>query len=442
MFRIFHRTIFILTVLLTLCSVEAQNSTNMIDAAGKAKVIDEIANTLVKNYIFPNAAKKMADYIQQQLKKGAYDQHSDPVIFAEAVLKDLQSTHKDGHLSFHYDPEAVQQIQRIRSQKPGEVTQAKETQNLNLRKDNYGFRKAERLPGNVGLLKFDYFAFNDGAGEAATAALNFLANCDALIVDLRDNGGGDPAQIQYISSYFFDRPVHLNDIYSRKDDSTEHYWTLPYVPGKRLSKADIYVLTSSRTYSGAEEFSYNLKNLKRATIVGETTGGGAHPTEPNIISAQYVLYVPFARAINPITKTNWEGTGVTPDASVDRDKAFDEAYRMALETLASKAESRQKAELEWVLLGLEAKKSPPNLSEAMLQTYQGTYGERKVFLENGTLYYQRTGPRLKLVPLTETIFAPEGLEDFRLKFVIQEGKAVEVIGLYQNGHQDSSQRTQ
>jgi hypothetical protein len=172
--------------------------------------------------------------------------------------------------------------------------------------------------------------------------MNFLANCDAIIIDLRQNGGGDPSQIQFITSYLFGSPTHLNDIYTRSENKTENFWTLPYVPGKKLEKADVYVLTSSFTFSGAEEFSYNLKNLKRATVIGETTGGGAHPTEPKIVQGKFILSVPYARAINPITKTNWEGVGVTPDIQVPADKAFDKAYLLALEKLAAKASDQRK----------------------------------------------------------------------------------------------------
>src|SRR5262249_36093703 len=187
-----------------------------------------------------------------------------------------------------------------------------------LRTSNCGFEKIERLPGNVGYLEFRQFAPPGICADTASAAMNFLANADAVIIDLRRNGGGDPAMVALISSYLFDaEPVHLNDLYFRPDNSTRQWWTLPYVPGKRLgSKKDVFVLTSKRTFSAAEEFTYNLKSLNRATIVGETTGGGAHPGGSRRINDHFAIWVPSGRAINPITKTNWEGTGVTPDIDV------------------------------------------------------------------------------------------------------------------------------
>jgi C-terminal processing protease CtpA/Prc len=180
------------------------------------------------------------------------------------------------------------------------------------------------------------FADPEICGPTAVAAMNFLANVDAIIIDLRENGGGDPKMIALVSTYLFSQPTHLNDLWERKGDTTQQYWTLPYVPGKRLDAKPAYVLTSKQTFSGAEEFSYNLKNLKRATLVGETTGGGAHPVSGHRIDDHFMIGVPFARAINPISKTNWEGTGVEPDVKVAAAEALATAQKLATEKLGSK----------------------------------------------------------------------------------------------------------
>src|SRR5262249_14549182 len=143
---------------------------------------------------------------------------------------------------------------------------------------NAGFVKVERLPGNVGYLELTGFMSPEEAARPAAAAMNFLAATDALIIDLRKNGGGSPPTVALVCSYFFgEEPVHLNSLYWRKGDRTEEFWTRKAVEGPRYLNKEVYVLTSKRTFSGAEEFTYNLKNLKRATVVGETTGGGAHP---------------------------------------------------------------------------------------------------------------------------------------------------------------------
>jgi C-terminal processing protease CtpA/Prc len=161
--------------------------------------------------------------------------------------------------------------------------------------------------------------------------MNFVNGTDALIIDLRGNGGGNPAMVALICSYLFGpEPVHLNDLYWREGDRTDQFWTRKEVAGKRYLNKDVYVLTSKRTFSGAEEFTYNLKNLKRATIVGETTGGGAHPGGMFRMSPHFGAFIPTGRAINPITKTNWEGTGVTPDVAVPAEQALVVARLMAL----------------------------------------------------------------------------------------------------------------
>jgi retinol-binding protein 3 len=195
------------------------------------------------------------------------------------------------------------------------------------------FEKVERFPSNIGYLKFNGFQDPEICGPTVAAAMNFLAHVDALIIDLRDNGGGDPKMVAYISSHLFAEPTHLNDLYNRKEDKTTEFWTLRDVPGARLADNPVFAPTSKRTFSGAEEFAYNLKNLKRATIIGEATGGGAHPVSGHRIDDHFIIGAPFARAINPISKTNWEGTGVAPDIKVPASEALDAAKKMAPEQI-------------------------------------------------------------------------------------------------------------
>jgi len=208
-----------------------------------------------------------------------------------------------------------------------------------LEQENCGWEKMEILPGNIGYVKFNIFAPPDLCGPTVVAAMNFLAHVDAVIFDLRDNGGGDPRMVDMVVSYLFDKPTHINDLYYRKGDRTTQYWTLPYLPGTRLANQPVFVLTSSRTFSGGEEFCYDLKSLKRATLVGETTGGGAHPVSAHRIDDHFMIGVPEGRPINPITHQDWEGTGVTPDVSVKPDDALTTAQKLANEKLH---ESREK----------------------------------------------------------------------------------------------------
>jgi C-terminal processing protease CtpA/Prc len=225
---------------------------------------------------------------------------------------------------------------------PREQAERREQMRSRMAAGNFGFEKLERLEGNVGYIDLRGFAPAEMAGESAAAAMNFLTNTDALIIDLRKNGGGDPSMVALLCSYLFSpEPVHLNDLYFRPDDSTHQWWTFPYVPGKRYEDKPVYLLTSQRTFSAEEEFTYNLKNLKRVTIVGETTGGGAHPGGGRPLDDHFGMFVPTGRAINPITKTNWEGTGVPPDVAVPADAALKTAHLAALRKIAEDFETKK-----------------------------------------------------------------------------------------------------
>jgi len=302
-----------------------------IDAATRTRVIDGAIANLNESYVFPETAKKMEDAVRARQKKGEYDSVTDGDAFAKMLTQNFQEVSHDKHLRVEFSP-ARMPAEDPSSPGPEAVAQYRKQ----MERINCGFDKVEILSGNVGYLKFDMFADPEVCGPTAVAAMNFLANVDAIIIDLRENGGGDPKMIALISTYLFSKPTHLNDLWQRKDDTTEQYWTLPYVPGKRLDGKSAYVLTSKETFSGAEEFSYNLKNLNRATIIGETTGGGAHPVSGHRLDDHFMIGVPFARAINPISKTNWEGTGVEPDVKVPAADALTTAQKLATEKLGSK----------------------------------------------------------------------------------------------------------
>jgi len=302
-----------------------------IDAATRARVIDGAIAQLNEFYVFPDAAKKMGDFVKSKQKKGDYDSITDGDAFAKVLTDNFQEVSHDKHLRVNFSPAPLPD----RPEGPPNADEIARYRK-DMERENCGFDKVEILSGNVGYLKFNFFADPDICGPTAVAAMNFLANVDAIIFDLRENGGGDPKMIAFISTYLFSDATHLNDLWERKGDVTHQYWTLPYVPGKRLDGKPAYVLTSKETFSGAEEFSYNLKNLKRATIIGETTGGGAHPVSGHRIDDHFRIGVPFARAINPISKTNWEGTGVEPDVKVPAPDALATAQKLAAEKLGSK----------------------------------------------------------------------------------------------------------
>ena len=203
-----------------------------------------------------------------------------------------------------------------------------------LKSINYGFQEVKILEGNIGYLDLRRFSNPEDAGGTADAIIEFLRNTNAIIIDIRRNGGGTPKMVQWIISYFMEGETFLlNTFYKRQGDFKKQFWTIPHPNNKRLPKTKLYILTSKRTFSAAEEFAYDLKHLKRATIIGEQTGGGAHPGGRIMASLNYNVWTPTARAINPITKTNWEGIGVVPDIKINADDALDIAYIKSLEDL-------------------------------------------------------------------------------------------------------------
>jgi retinol-binding protein 3 len=305
-----------------------------VDAALRARVIDAAVAKLTEFYVYPDTAKKMAAALREHQKQGVYDAVTGGRSFANLLTEQLQAVSHDRHLRVNFVPMVLPE------QEPEPTAADKAKMKAELEGMNCGFRTSDRLDGNIGYVKFDMFAEVEICGPKATAAFSPLGDVDALIIDLRDNGGGHPEMVAFVSSYLFNKRTHLNDIYDRKQNKTTQYWTKPDVPGTKLVDKPVYVLTSARTFSAAEDFTYGLKNLKRATIVGETTGGGAHPTMGRRLDDHFVIAVPFARSISPITKTNWEGTGVEPNVKVPAAEALETAKKLATERKLPKTRKR------------------------------------------------------------------------------------------------------
>jgi hypothetical protein len=416
-----------------------------IDAAWKAAVVDSVINALDHNYVFPDVAAEMGKYLRQQEKKKAYKDITDGFDFAVKLTDDLREISHDKHLGVGYAPNLPEEAWRPDSLLSDDEKQKRKEDNLrDMKFSNFGFKKLEMMDGNVGYLDLRSFRPAEYGGPTAVAAMNFLANTEAVIIDLRENGGGSPSMIQLISSYFFDEPTHLNNFYYRPADSIQQFWTQAYITGPRMSATPLYVLTSSYTFSAAEEFTYNMKNLKRATIIGETTGGGAHPVDdfgfPNL---KVRMRIPIGRAVNPITGTNWEGTGIDPDIAVPRDEALTTAYLAALKKIyESLPDEPIKERYQWLLETNEALARPFEIDPALMHKYAGVYGPRTVTFENGKLYYQREDrPKYEMIPMSNDTFIFDDIRYFRLKFVTDKaGNVIEVDGLYDDGHTDRSPR--
>lgn len=306
-----------------------------LDAAARARVVDRAAALLDSFYVFPDVAKRMGDSARARLARGAYDEYGFGPSFAQRLTDDFAAIARDKHLDVRVLARAVPAPPPATATPAAPAAPAAPSPDEIARRRraseerNCSFEKVERLTGNVGYLRFDGFDNPELCAQTVAAAMTFLAGTRALIVDLRQNGGGSPAMVALISSYLFDRRTHLNDLWTRHTNATEEFWTTDTVAGRRFGgEKPVYVLTSASTFSGAEEFAYNLKALERATIVGETTGGGAHPVRVRRIDDLFIMGVPYARAINPITRTNWEGTGVEPDTKVPAGEALAVALKL------------------------------------------------------------------------------------------------------------------
>ena len=398
------------------------------------EAVESIAELVGENYVFPDVSESVRAELSRRLEKGDYSELTVPAELAARLNEDLMELSDDKHLGVGYDPDWAQEI--LRQEEEGEEdTYLTEEMIEEERRNNFGFKELRILEGNVGYLNLHIFFDPRFAGETAVVAMGYFSNCDALIVDLRNNGGGWGDMVALLCSYFLsgEEAVLLNTNYYRPDDTYDQSWTLPYVPGKKMPDIPLYVLTSGYTFSAAEEFAYDLKHLERATIVGETTRGGAHPISVRVVLGTFVVYIPDATSINPITGTNWEGVGVSPHIEVPADRALEVAHMDALETLEASAEDESERFLyRWSMEGLEARLHPVIVDSSVLRSYAGTYGSRTIIYEEGTLYCKRGDrPKRRMIPMARDRFMIEALEYVRLKF-LANGDAVSGVTLQFN----------
>ena len=299
---------------------------------------------LRENYVFPELAEQVATAVEVRLAAGEYDS-LDEITLTELLTSHLQETSGDRHLRVQLggargpgrrEPgRGPSEPDRDRADRDSGEPADREVRRLQMRRrgrlDNFGIHRVERLDGNIGYLDLRRVPTPEIAGPAITAAMELVAGTYVLIIDLRRNGGGSPHGVALWCSYLIaEAPTHLNDIFHADTGETMQFWSYPYLPGSRYLDRPVYVLTSSRTFSGGEDFGYTLQALGRAEVIGEVTGGGAHPTRPFPISAAVHIGIPFARSINPVTGTNWQGSGVIPDTQVPADQAYGVAYTKAL----------------------------------------------------------------------------------------------------------------
>ncbi|MFC1852384.1 S41 family peptidase [candidate division CSSED10-310 bacterium] len=415
---------FVLALFFSSSFAIAQNmgseTTERLTAVKRSAIVAKIAEIFNEYYPLADVAADMKKDLEQKHKKGHYDRFTDIAAFTAQLTSDLRGLNNDQHIK-------VWPYEKI----PDDLLAEKK---LGSPDDNYGFRKVVLLPGNIGYIELTTFYNPEHAAPTAIAAMNFVAHCQVLIIDLRLNGGGDMVMANFLSSYFFEQSTHLTDVYTRKENKTEQIWTQNWVPGPRLANVPLYILLSRFSYSAAEDFSYQLQQLGRAVIIGQQTRGGAHSVRyMSFPELSINLKVPYTRDINPYSKTTYSG-GVIPDVVVPtRDAclvAHSEAAKKLLQTETSK-EKRYK--LEWVLSGNQVDLEPVVLDDAKLPEYVGVYGDVHVTLEYGRLFYQRKNKtKFELIPMNHDLFKYRDKRDSHYRLQFSRDEQGHVIELYEH----------
>lgn len=310
-----------MVLLLAIQSCSAQTKT-IIEVNRIESLIDSITLLLNQYYVFPDVAKKIESHLKAEYAEGHFSNLQNDGDIAEKIHQEMNSIAHDLHLRFSLAGGSFSSVQN-RKRVPNYSYQiVKEIQ-------DFGFIRTGKMDNDIGYLEIRGFPPLNTSKPTIDEAMSFIVSSKVLIIDLRRNGGGIPETIKYICSYFFEKPTHINSIYWRYLDKTVDFITLENVGGKKMAETPIFVLTSSFTVSGGEEFAYNIQTQKRGLLIGEVTAGGANPSDIFTID-NFRFSIPTGRAINPITKTNWEGVGVKPDIEKESAEVLEYAHEKAL----------------------------------------------------------------------------------------------------------------
>lgn len=390
----------------------------LLTATVRRSVVSTLADRLTRHYVDADTGAMIAKHMRDRLAAGAYDTISSPGRFAEALTVDLRAVNGDRHLNVTYNPGNPGQRpgpEGIRmmgppTRGPGGPGGPPPNAAIAARRTNFSLGRVDILPGNVGYMDIRGFAGSPEVVDAIRSALEYLHNTDAVIFDLRRNGGGSPFSVNMIISHFTTADtIPSLTVKNRSGHETFTRYTLASVPGPRRPTVPLYVLTSGATASAGEDFTFVLKNMKRATIVGGTTAGAGHNNAILDLGDGFNASVSFTRVMDPRTGAEWERVGVTPDVPVDPVRALDVAHALALERIAaSQTDARWRRLLDLTREGIEAQASPHTVPAATLGTYAGEYATgRTLSLDNGRLMYSpRPGFLAEpLIALSDSTFA-------------------------------------
>ena len=303
-----------------------------VDAAARTAAIAALAADIDAHYVFPDRGAAIVARLHERAAAGAYDALASGRAFADAVNADLDAASgHDRHLRVYVEPATLPPADAHGKLPDDDVMDEPQMQRL-----AYGIERVERLPFDIGYVDLTLLAPAAGAAPRYAAMMTLVAGTRALVIDLRRNHGGDQEAVKLLCSYLFDGRTHLNDIWFRDGDRLVPGWTTDTLAGPRYGQQRrVVVLTSRETFSAGEDVAYALKNAGRATVVGEATGGGAHPGDMYRLGEHLAAFVPNGRTISPVTHGDWEGTGVQPDVTVPADRALAEAQKLLLRELAA-----------------------------------------------------------------------------------------------------------
>ena len=384
-----------------------------LDRMTRRLVIEELILQLRRRYVLPDEVGKLEAQLRAKLGAGAYDSATSAMRFARALTDELRAASDDLHFDVSYNPARERALKEAganwKAKLPEVPLSAQERESL--RRSNYGFRKIEVMLGNIGYLGLDSFVDLKYSRETAVAAMAFIANADAVIIDLRGNHGGSGNVVNFLISYFFGpEPVELMSSYDRETNITSRGKTLRALPGKKLPTADLYILTDRETGSAAEAFAFTLQQVGRGKTVGDRTVGAAHGGGWVPVGQGFVAFIPTFRGFNPHTGKSWNNTGVQPDVPVITGKTLEVAHYEAVKGLLAKASAdSRKQELNWILplLELRAIGEKP-VPTARLSDYVGSYEGVAVSLIEGQLYFLgASGVRRRLLAIAEDLFLIE-----------------------------------
>jgi hypothetical protein len=432
------RTLYLL--LLVLSSLTALSQPKGDKSAQRIKpevVVGSLVNRLETYYILPATSKAMSTLLETNLKNGNYRTLTDPSLLAARLEADLKTVYPDKHLYISYDPTFKDPSQGTKLKQ--EKSKEREKELIREKESNFSFTEVKILPRNIGYVRIDGF-FTNNVEEAiptVASAFKFLENTKFLILDLRYNGGGNPEMVRHVASYFFKDSVHLNDIEERFGNKKVSSYTNPSSTRGISLEMPVFVLTGKRTFSGAEALSYSFRQINRAKLIGDTTAGGCHLTREFELKEGFVAEIPFARSVNPYSKTNWEGTGVFPDIYAPTSEALKKAQEtIHLEELRKTTDPRERSTIEWQLNSLKASFENQNELEALKPLCGDYEGGSKVFLGEGNILYLRNADMdnevLPLIPITPSHYLWD--ENIQIEFVTDQPKGPRLKMMFNGGH--------